>query len=129
VLPADDGRGPREVADPNFVPLSFKTCGSAGHLLWKSAALTDLESFGSALIKQGQEDRQCRQDTSRFGVRLRLSAMLTHTHTHTHTHFHSASSLFYASAWNVVVRVSVCLSVYSLTRVLTGGRKDSQSEK
>jgi len=53
VLPADEGRGPREVADPNFVPLSFKPCNSAGHLVWKSAALTDLESFRSALIKQG----------------------------------------------------------------------------
>ena len=83
VLPAEEGRGPREVADPNFVPSSFETCGSAGLLAWKSAALADLGSFRNALIKQKQDYRQRREDISR--IEVRLSTVLTHTHSHTHT--------------------------------------------
>jgi hypothetical protein len=147
VLPAEEGRGPREVADPNFVPSSFETCGSAGLLAWKSAALADLGSFRNALIKQKQDYRQRREDISR--IEVRLSTVLTHTHshththahaqthththshshTHTHTHIHSASSLFHASTWNVVVRVCVCLSVFLFTCQSPDGRKDSQSVK
>ena len=90
VLPTEEGPGPREVADPNLVPSSFKTCGSAGHLVWKSAALADLDGFTNALVKQGQEGKRPATET-RHKKNRSEAVHHTDTHTHTHTHTHTFS--------------------------------------
>ena len=88
VLPTEEGRGPREVADPNFGPSSFKTCGSAGHLLGKSAAFTDLAGCMNVLIKRARgtpTEKRHKQNRSEA-----FHHADTHTHTHnTHTHTHT----------------------------------------